>query len=718
LVVKTHRRPETNSAARRGELNMSAFKRIARLAAAAASLAFLSAAASSARPADEGMWTFDNPPSKLLLEKYGFKATQEWLDHVRLSSVRFNDGGSGSFISPNGLVMTNHHVAVGQLQKLSTAGRDYVATGFYAATPAEEPRCPDLELNVLISMDDVSGRVRAAVREGMTAEQALKAREAEIARVEAESKKQTGLRSNVVSLYHGGEYWLYRYKRYTDIRIVFAPERQVAFWGGDWDNFTYPRYDLDVALFRVYENGQPVKTDHYFKWNSAGARIDELVFVPGHPGSTDRLFTVAELKYERDFRYPMILKYYARRIAILGEYAARGPEEERRALVSIFGLENGKKAMTGEYEHGLLSEDILKQKELAEKEFRDKVAADSKWQADFGGAWDAIAGVMKEQEKVYKPQFYRQLMGSRLASNAATIVFYAAEMKKPDADRLNGYHDSQLEILKYNLFSGAPVYPDLETANLAGTLKMSLEELGPDDPFIKIVLGGRAPDQVASELISGTKLADVAFRQTLFNGGEKAVLSSKDPLIDLARRLEPFFRETIKWNKEHVESRLVPAMEKIGQARFAAYGKSLYPDATFTLRLSYGTVAGYPMNGTQAPYKTTLFGLYDRSLGFDKSNAWALPDRFWARQKTLDLSTPVNFVSSCDIIGGNSGSPVINKDAAIVGLIFDGNIESLAGRFFFDGKANRAVAVHPAYIIEALRKVYDAGALADEIEGK
>jgi hypothetical protein len=680
-------------------------------------VSFLFALVMAAWPADEGMWTFDNPPAKLLKEKYSFTPTKEWLDHVRLSSIRFNNGGSGSFVSPNGLVMTNHHVAVSQLQKLSTAERDYVATGFYAATPAEEQKSPDLELNVLISMEDVTKRVLAAVKEGMTQEQALKAREAEVAKIESESLKQTGLRSNVISLYKGGEYWLYRYKRYTDVRLVFAPERQAAYFGGDFDNFTYPRYDLDVAFFRVYENGQPLNTENYFKWNTKGAHDEELVFVSGNPGSTDRLFTVAELKYERDFRYPLLLSYIKKRIAILGEYAARGPEEQRRALVSIFGLENSKKALTGEYEQGLLNDQMMKRKELEEKEFRDKVAADPKWEADYGSAWSSVAEVVKKQEQVVKQQFYRQLLGSRLAGYAQTIVFYVAEIIKPDGERLSGYHDSQLESLRYNLFSKAPVYGDLEEANLAGTLKMSQEELGADDPFLKIVLDGRTPAQVTGELIAGTKLADVAYREALIKGGVKAVQSSKDSLIVLYRKLEPFIRESIKWNKENIESALVPASEKIAQARFAVYGKTAYPDATFTLRLAYGSASGYPMNGTRAPYKTTLYGLYDRSLGFDRSDDWSLPQRFWNGRAKLDLSTPVNFVCSCDIIGGNSGSPVINRDAAIVGLIFDGNIESLAGRFFYDERINRAVAVHPAYIIEALRKLYDASSLADEIEG-
>ena len=672
----------------------------------------------SQAPAEEGMWTFTNPPSKLLQEKYGFTPTQEWLDHVRLSSIRFNDGGSGSFISPGGLVMTNHHVAVGQLQKVSTSAKDYVADGFFAPTPDKELKSPDLELNVLMAMIDVTSRVTASAKPGLTAEQALKAREAEIAKIEDESLKQTTLRSNVVALYGGAEYWLYRYKVYTDVRLVFAPQRRVAYFGGDWDNFTYPRYDLDVAFFRVYENGRPVKPANYFKWNAKGAGLDELVFVSGHPGSTDRLFTVAELNFERDVHYPVLLKYISGRLAILGTYAAKGQEEQRRALVQMFGLENSRKALTGEYEQGLLNKAMMDRKALEEKEFRDKVEADPARRAEYGEAWPTIAGVVEKEAGLYRTQFYERLSGSRLAELAMTIVLYVAEVPKPDADRLPGYHEAQLPSVRFNLFSPAPVYADLEEAGLAGTLKMSLDELGSDNAFIKLVLGGKSPAEAARELIGGSKLADVAVRRALIDGGVKAVEASKDPLIVLARKLAPRVRETVQWTKDNIDSVLEPAHQKIGRARFAVYGKSLYPEATFTLRLTFGTVAGYPMNGTQAPYETTLYGLFDRSLGFNKSGDWALPDAFWANVGTLDLSTPVNFVSSCDIIGGNSGSPVINKNAEIVGLIFDGNIESLAGRFFFDGEANRAVAVHPAYIIEALRKLYGAAKLADEMEGK
>ena len=667
--------------------------------------------------ADEGMWTFDNPPVKQLKERYGFTPTQEWLDHVRLASVRFMDGGSGSFVSPNGLVLTNHHVAMGQLQKISTAEKDYVATGFYAATPAEELKCPDLEVNVLISMEDVTQRVQSAVKEGMSEAEALKARRAEIAKIEKESLDKTGLRSNVISLYHGGEYWLYRYKKYTDVRLVMAPERQAAYFGGDSDNFTYPRYDLDMAFFRVYENGKPIKSEHYLKWNSKGAGENELVFVSGNPGSSDRLFTYAQLEFQRDVRYPMILKYIKKRLEILYEYRERGQEQERRALFHIFGLENAKKALTGEL-RGLLDKNLMAKRKKDEEEFRKLIANNPEWQKLYGDAWDVIAKTIKKSAEKTKEQFYRHLRGSRMASFAATIVRYVAEVQKPDAERLPGYHDSQLNELRFYLFSPAPIYKDLEEATLAGTLQMSLEELGPDDEFIKIVLNGRSPEEVAKDLINGSKLDDVEFRKSLIEGGEKAVKKCKDPLIVLARKLDPIWRKSEKWFRENVESVLTQASEKIAKARFVVYGKSVYPDATFTLRLAYGAVKGYPMNGTKAPYKTTLYGLYDRALSFDQKGEYVLPQRFWDRQHTLNLATPVNFVSTCDIIGGNSGSPVINKNAELVGVIFDGNIESLSGRFIYDEEKNRAVAVHSAYIIEALRKLYDAGKLADEIEGK
>jgi len=666
--------------------------------------------------ADEGMWTFDNPPFKQLKERFGFTPTQEWLDHVRLSSVRFMDGGSGSFISPDGLVLTNHHVAVGQLQKMSNSEKDYVETGFYARTPAEEIKSPDLEVNVLISMEDVTKRVQTSVKEGMSDADSLKARQAEIARIEKESLDKTGLRSNVISLYQGGEYWIYRFKKYTDVRLVMAPERQAAYYGGDFDNFTYPRYDLDMAYFRIYENGKPLKCDHYLRWDPKGVSEGDLVFISGNPGSTDRLYTYAQLEFQRDLIYPMILGFFDRYIQVLREYSALGKEQERRALIQIFGLENSKKAMTGEYQ-GLLDKALMAGRKKAEEEFRLKVASNPEWDKAYGDAWDTIADVVKKMNTLSKRQFFRRFFGSDMAGFATSIVRYVVEVKKPDADRIPGYHDSELNELRFSLFSPAPIYMDMEECLLANGLKWSLDALGPDDEFMKTVLNGESPESVAKKLVEGTKLADAKFRQSLVKGGEKAVQRSDDPLIILARKLDPLMRDEEKWNRDNIQSVMTRAGEKIAKARFAAFGKATYPDATFTLRLSYGAAVGYPMNGTIAPYKTTLYGLYDRALSFDGKGDFRLPARFWERKDKLDLSTPVNFVSTCDIIGGNSGSPVVNRKAELVGLIFDGNIESLSGRFAFDETKSRAVAVHCAYMLEGLRKLYDATALADEIEG-
>jgi hypothetical protein len=666
---------------------------------------------------DEGMWTFDNPPLKQLKEKYGFEPTPEWLDHVRLASVRFNDGGSGSFVSPTGLVLTNHHVARGQLQKMSSPQKDYVRDGFYAKAAAEEIKCPDLELNVLMAMEDVTKRVQSAVAKGMSDKAALEARKAEIAKIEKESLDKTGLRSDVVGLYQGGEYWLYQYKKYTDVRLVFAPEQQAAFYGGDPDNFTFPRHDLDMAIFRVYENDKPVESKHYLKWNAKGAADGELVFVSGHPGSTNRLHTVAMLELQRDHAYPLSLKAYKRRLEVLRRYAALGPEQARQAAGQIFGIENSLKAITGEY-NGLLDKNIFAKKQKEESDFRAQVASKPKWMKEYGEAWGMIAKAQKKQLEMLKPSRFRSISGSRMYSNALTIVRYVAEVKKPDGERLSGFHDSQLESLKFRLFSPAPVYPQLEEMMMADGLQESLEELGANDPFIKTVLNGRIPVDVAKELITGTKMGDPAFRKSLVEGGEAAVAASTDPMIVLARQLDPMGRELRKWLEDNVESIATTASEKIGKARFAVYGKSVNPDATFTLRLSYGAVKGYAMNGTKAPSKTTFYGLYDRYYSFDMQAPFNVPPRFTERKDKLDLSTPLNFVTTNDIIGGNSGSPVINKNAELVGLVFDGNIESLVGRFVYNEENNRCVAVHSAGMIEALRKLYDAGPLADELEGK
>ena len=678
-------------------------------------LGFLTAARPST--ADEGMWTFDNAPLMQLKDKYNFTPTQQWLDHIRLSSVRFNDGGSGSFVSPNGLVITNHHVAFGQLQKVSTKEKDYVKDGFYAKTQTDELKCPDLELNVLVSMENVTTRVQGAVKPGMSEKQALTARRAEQAKIEKDSLDKTGFRSDVVSLYAGGEYWLYRYKKYTDVRLVFAPEQQVAFFGGDPDNFTFPRYDLDFAVLRVYENGRPVQSKDYLKWNTKGAADGDLVFISGHPGSTQRGLTVAQLENERDLMYPTRINRFKRQLQALRAYAARGPEQARQAADDIFGLENTVKAFNGEFNG--MDKSLFDKKTKEESDLRAKVAANPEWQRDFADAWEAIAGATKKQAQLFKQQQFRSIStASNLASLARQIVVLVAEIKKPDAERLSGYHDSQLEEMKFYLFSPAPIYPEFEEAMLAFSLQDSLDQLGSDDPWVKTVLNGKTPAQVASEVVRGTKLTDPAVRKSLVEGGEAAVNASTDPLIALARKVDPFFREIRKEYEDNVESVMTSAGEKIAKARFAIYGKSVYPDATFTLRLAYGTVQGYPMNGTKAPSKTTFYGLYDRSASFDNKPPFNLVPRFVQQKSKIDLSTPLDFVMTADIIGGNSGSPVINRNGEFVGIIFDGNIESLTGNFVYLEETNRAVAVHSAAIVEALRKIYDAPAVANELEGK
>ena len=666
--------------------------------------------------ADEGMWTFDNPPRQQLAERYGFAATSEWLEHARLSTVRINDGGSGSFVSPRGLVMTNHHVALGQIQNLSREGVDYTTTGFYAPSHTDELKTPDLEINVLVSMVDVTARVRGAVSPDADERQALADRQAEIARLEKESLDATGMRSNVVSLYQGGEFWLYRYTRYTDVRLVFAPESQAAFFGGDSDNFTYPRYCLDVAFFRVYENDEPADTTHFLRFNPAGPAKDELIFVVGNPGSTDRLKTIDQLTYERDVRHPALLSYFETYEALLRAYGDRGIEQTRQINRQLLGVTNSKKAYRGQL-RGLTNDTVWQLLERRDQEFRARVA-DTPFAEDAVHAWDAIARAAEAQGQTFEQRLYRGFIGSTLAEVAGIIVRYVVETAKPDGERLPGYHDSELDALELRLFSPAPIYQDLEEHVIVGFLLRARERLGSEDPFVHAVLGDRSPEQVAAALVRNTELASVHARRALVDGGQAAVAASRDPFIAVMRQLDPERRADQEWYRREVESVLEDAGATLARARFATYGKTVHPDATFTPRLAYGTASGYPMNGTRAPYQTTLYGLYGRALAFGQTGEYALPDRFWQRRDRLDLSTPVNFVSTADIIGGNSGSPVINRAGELVGLIFDGNIESLVGAFAYDDQTARAISVHPAYILEALTKLYDAEPLAQELTAR
>lgn len=678
-------------------------------------LAFLLHVAPRVR-ADEGMWTFDNPPLKQWKERYNFEPSQAWLDNVRLASVRLNDGGSGSFVSADGLLMTNQHVASGQLSKVSTKEHDYTKNGFYARTPAEEMKCPDLEINVLVSYEDVTRRVQGAVRAGASGEQANEQRKSETAAIEKESNEKTGLRSDVVTLYSGGEFWLYRFKKYTDIRLVFAPEEQIAFFGGDYDNFTYPRYNLDFAFFRVYENDQPIRTEHYFKWSKSGAAEGEFVVAPGNPGSTNRMLTVAQLKYQRDVGNPLQMQVWSSRRDALARYSKLGEEQARRAQAARRGLENSIKRLTGQ-EEGLMNPRMFARKEDEEKKLLAELASRPELRGKYAGAWDEIGAAYRDLPQMAKRIAFTTLTPSRLGAIASQIVRYTAETAKPNNQRYDEFRDNRLESLKLSLFSPAPIYADLEETILAAWLEEAQKTLGANDPFIRAALEGGTPADIAHRVVTGTKLSDVAFRKSLVEGGAEAVAKSDDPLVALARRVEPVYRELRAWNEGHILSVEASAGQRIAEARFAVYGKSVYPDATFTPRLSYGRVLGYEEDTTLVPYKTTFYGLYERARGFDEKPPYDLPARWREGRQKIDLATPFNFVYTADTIGGNSGSPVINRDAEIVGLNFDSNIQKLPNRYWYvdDAEGSRAVAVHSASIIEALRKMYDAGKLADEL---
>ena len=665
--------------------------------------------------ADEGMWTFNNVPKAEIKRRYGFEITDDWLRKVQLACVRFNNGASGSFVSPDGLVMTNHHVASETLQKLSAPPNDYYKNGFYARTRAEELKAPDLELNVLVSTEDVTARINEAVKASMTAAEANTARQAEIAAIEKDSLAATNLRSDVVTLYKGGQYHLYRYKKYTDVRVVFAPEFAVAFFGGDPDNFTYPKYSLDIAFVRVYENGKPLRVENYLKLSESGVKENELVFIAGHPGSTARLNTVAHLQFLRETALPFSLRQLSHLRKSLLVYGSEGEEQTRRAQQDFFDAENNLKRTRGQFE-GLQNKSLLAKKVQRERALLRRIPAGAAKQKE-DGPWQEIAKGRKElQNRFLEISFLEGAAGlnTTLFSLARTLVRLASENAKPDTERLAEYTEARRASLELNLFSPAPIYKDLEKTKLAGSLAFMRDELGAEHPIVKRILNGKTPDSRAEELVAGTRLQDPDYRKRLASGGIKAIEESTDPMIVLARAIDPEAR-TVRKFYEPILSAERANYAKIARALYELEGTKLYPDATFTLRLSYGAVKGYRENGKWIPPFTTFGGMFQRAAQHHNKHPFQLPERWLEKKPSLALSLPIDFVSTNDSVGGNSGSPVINKAAEIVGVIFDGNIQSLVGNFIYDETQNRAISVDSRGIVEALRKVYSATEIIDEL---
>jgi hypothetical protein len=666
---------------------------------------------------DEGMWLLNDPPRQLLKDKYAFDLTDRWLEHARLASVRFNSGGSGSFVAADGLVITNHHVGADCLHKVSTKDKDYYRDGLYARTRADELKCPDLELNVLQSIEDVTDLVNAAVKADMTPAQAFAARRAAMATIEKNSLDKTKLRSDVVTLYQGGLYHLYRYKKYTDVRLVFAPEHAVASFGGDVDNFEFPRFDLDICFFRVYENDEPLHVQHWLTWSEQGPREDDLVFVIGNPGSTNRQDTLARLRHRRDMTLPYVLNRLRSREAMLIQFAARGPEEHKMAMHDLPRVANARKAFMGQYQ-GLLDPTIIARKAQQERELRSRIAADPKLRETTGNAWQKIADAVKVQatlERDYSLLERADAFDSELFHIARHLVRLAAEKPKPSTERLREYRDSNLESLEFHLFSPAPLHPELEQAKLANSFSFLAENLGGEHFLTIKVLGEQTPAARAAQLIAGTKLVAPSERKRLAEGGMKAIEASTDPLIRLARLIDPDAREVRQRYEDEVEEVERQAYAQIAKARFAIYGHGIAPDATFTLRLAYGKVAGYRAEGENVPFFTTFGGMFERAERQGQREPFELPRRWREGQKRLNLSAPVNFVSTADTIGGNSGSPVLNRAGEFVGINFDRNRFGLVRNFVYTDEQARHIAVHSRGILEALRSLYDAEPLLKEL---
>lgn len=660
------------------------------------------------------MWSFDNPPVEQIKRKYGFTLTEAWLRKARLSSVRFNDGGSGAFVSDEGLVITNHHVALGQVQKLSTAKNNFVKDGFFARKRTDEIKCPDLEINVLLAYENISPEVDAYLRGVKTAGERKKRLKEILSRLSREAEEKTGYRSDIVSLYNHAEHWIYMYKKYTDVRLVMAPELQAAFFGGDYDNFNYPRFALDYAFFRIYENNKPIESKYYFRWAKEELKEGELVFVSGHPGKTERGKTYSELVYERDQAFPELIQMLKKKLKNYHQYAVQSREKEREVQDKIYRISNGLKAIHGKWK-GLLSKSVMQKKEKEDKELKYFLQKHRNYKKELGPFYYRIDKALNEKRKKKKEIFYTSLPESKLVSYAMMFYLYAIETAKPDSIRYPEYRESRLASLKFYLLSQAPIYKDLEIFTFAKSLEESRNQLGRKHEWIRILLGKEKPENLAKRLIESTSFQDSNFRKNLLEGKRESILKSKDPLLLWVRKLEPYKRKFRQWYEFRVSDILEKENLAYGKLKYYKYGKRLYPDANFSLRLSYGTVKGYRDRTGKLPYKTTFYGLVDRALSFEEEPPFQLSPLIKKNLKDLELKTPLNIVSTNDITGGNSGSPVFNKNLEYSALIFDGNAYSHSWDYVFSMKRGRAISVHAKAIIESLEKVYQMDALVNEI---
>lgn len=669
--------------------------------------------------ADEGMWTLDNFPSDRVNEEYHVNIDQDWMDRVRLATTRLEGGCTGSFVSPDGLVLTNHHCVRRCIADNSKAGNDLQEDGFVAASREAELSCPSDQLSVLVQMDEITEDVEKATIDKSEAE-ANDARKQLLTRLEsaceAAAEKAGSPRScESVNLYNGGQYFIYQYKRYDDIRLVFAPEGGIAHFGGDPDNFNFPRWCLDMSMLRAYENGKPASTPQYLKWRQAGAQEGEPVFVSGHPGSTNRLLTVAELRFLRDVTIPIWLLRYSELRGRYHEFATKGDEPHRIVQESLLGLENGIKVRRNQL-FSLLDEDIMTAKELDEAAFRDAVSSDPDLARDYGAAWQSIEEALAVHKAFYEAWLFSEqgaAFSTIMFNYARTLVRVAAEGEIENEKRLREYTDAALPGLRQVTLAPRPLFADLETLKLTFSLEKMREWLGPDHLFVQQVLDGASPANRAQELIDNSQLADPAFREALWDGGTEAIANSDDPLIVLARNIDAYSRELRKRYEDQVEAPINRASEQLAAARFKVQGTSSYPDATFTLRITYGSVKGWEERGQFVAPFTQTRRLFERATGEDP---FRIPPKWVAAKSQLDLDTRFNFAATLDLTGGNSGSPVIDKDANLVGLAFDGNIHSIIGSYFYDETMNRAVAVHPAIMLEALSKVYEAKHLVEELD--